>query len=72
MLLLFTHKNRTDTSTEALTIAIRQASCHDDKPILAAKIQIKSEINSDFLLFLQKILKILGMFRNKTYHAADN
>ena len=37
-----------------------------------AKIQIKFDISLDFLLFLQKIIKILGMFRNKTYHAADN
>jgi len=37
-----------------------------------AKIEIKIEISLDFLLFLQKILKILAMFRNKTYLAADN
>ena len=49
MLLLFTHKNRTGTSTEALNIVIKQASCHDDKPILAAKLQNKSEINTPYL-----------------------
>ena len=32
-----------------------------------AKIQIKSDISLDFLLFLQKSLKIIGMFRNIAY-----
>ena len=66
MLLLFTHKNRTDTSTEALTIAIRQASCHDDKPILAAKMQMKSEISCYFTIFLQKVSKYLECLEIKT------
>ena len=45
MLLLFTLESRTSTSAEALNIAIRQASCHDDKPILAAKIRKSLEKN---------------------------
>lgn len=38
---------------------------HAANRISIAKIQIKFDINPDFLLFLQKSIKILGMFRNK-------
>ena len=39
---------------------------HAANRISIAKIQIKFDINPDFLLFLQKSIKILGMFRIKS------